>query len=105
MEAVYGQNTVTIPADAFNLIETIAVGATIIGAIISVVQGYQDNKGTGFSSKKLLSALITAVMGALALVNFGAIPEQTSGLTLIGVFIAYLLLGYGTDKGLARLDK
>ena len=89
------------------IIESIAVVAVIIGSVISVVDGYtsRTTKTTGFATKKLLSALITSIMGAITMINFGAIPDQTNGLSILGVFVSYLILGWGTDKGLARLDK
>jgi len=85
-------------------LQIIALSATIIGSLVAVGQGYADSP-EGFSVKKLISAIITAVTGSMLLVNLGMVPEQTNGMTILGVFIMYLILGYGADKGLSRLDK
>lgn len=100
----YAQTLGTTDAD---IIEYVAVGAVVLGAVIAVIDGYTSKKtaAVGFSIKKLISALTTSIMGAVVLINFGAIPAETNGASILGVFFTYLLIGWGTDKGLARLDK
>src|SRR3990167_2261918 len=102
---VYAQDSPQLAA-SIEIIEYVAVGSAIGGALVAVAQGISDSPtGTVISKKKVISAVITAVLSSLFLVNLGAIPELTNGLTLFGVIITYFILGYGTDKGLARLDK
>ncbi len=103
---VYAQEAGTIDDQDIETIQLIAVGATIGGSLIAVIQGYADApKEATFSIKKLTSAMITAVTGSFLLVNLGMLPSETNGMTLLGVVIAYLVLGYGGDKGLSQLDK
>lgn len=103
---VFAQDTGIVVNPQIQTLEIIALSATMAGSIIAVAQGYADRKdGVGFSSKKLLSAIITAVTSSMLLVNLGAIPEQTNGMTIVAVIISYLILGYGADKGLSRLDR
>ena len=103
---VFAQDTGIVVNPQIQTLEIIALSATMAGSIIAVGQGYADRKdGEKFSSKKLLSAIITAVTSSMLLVNLGAIPEQTNGMTIVAVIITYLILGYGADKGLSRLDR
>ena len=102
---VYAQTDI-VTNDQVETVQVTALSAAIVGSVISVVVGYTERPdGQGFSIKKLLSAIITSVMGSMLLVNLGAIPAETNGMTIVGIFISYLILGYGADKGLARLDK
>lgn len=57
-------------------IQILAVAAAIIGAAVAVAQGIANRpKDEPVSAKKILSALITSIMGALVLINLGAIVE------------------------------
>lgn len=88
----------------FSLAESLAVLATVCGALVSVYPGYKNSQ-EAFSSKKLTSAIITAVMGSITLINFGVIADQSNSMNLVAFLIVYFVLGYGTDKGLAKLDQ
>ena len=86
-------------------LQAIALIAATIGATGSAYLGYRKTQGEKFDVGKFFSAWITGIMGAFAMINLGAIPTDANGGSLIGVFLAYLLMGYGVDKGLARLDR
>lgn len=87
-------------------VEYLVVISTIFGSLISVYDGYNKSPdGTAFSKKKLLSAFITAITTSMFLISFDTLPAQVNGMSMIAVCISFFLLGYGGDKGLARLDK
>lgn len=87
------------------LVEFVALFSTIGGSLVNVFDGILNRPdGEGVSKKKILSAIITAVTSSMLLINFGMIPEQTSGMSILGIIVAYGILGYGGDKGLSRLD-
>lgn len=91
--------------ETLSLAEGIALIAAIAGASVSVYEGYSDRPdGEGFSKKKLTSAFITAITSAMLLINFGVIAEEAQNMNMIAFSVAYFLLGYGGDKGLAKLD-
>jgi len=104
-DSVYGQSS-DQEIVAFQVVEIVTVSATVFGAIISVYDGYTSRpSGEDFSKKKLLSAIITAIMTSMLLINFDTLPEQTSGMSLFAIAIGFLILGWGADKGLSKLDR
>lgn len=87
-------------------VEYVVVIATMAGALISVYQGYNDApEEVKFSRKKLLSAMITAITTSMLLINFATLPDTVSGQSLLAISIMFFIVGYGSDKGLAKLDK
>lgn len=87
-------------------VELLAVGAAIIGALLAVGQGIADRpKDQPISIRKTLSAVITAITASMLIVNLGALPDQIAGMSLVGIAIMFLMIGYGGDKALAKLDK
>ncbi len=104
---VFAQCTIEATDEEETLtIQIVAIVAAIAGAGVAVAQGIANKpKEESISAKKILSAVITSIMAALVLINLGAVVEQTDGMTILAIFIAYFLVGYGTDKGLAKLDK
>ena len=102
----YAQEAEIITDQQAEFIQIVALLSTVTGALISVGEGYSNRpEGSGFSGKELLSALITAITGSMFVINLGAVPEQTNGMTLIAVVVMYIILGYGSDKGLSSLSK
>lgn len=102
-EAFAEAKGVVLVSDA-EIIQIVAVGAAIAGSIVSVVNGWMTKVG-GFNKKKMFSALLTSVTGSMFLVNLGTVAETTSGLTLFATVIMFFIIGWGADKGLAKLDK
>ena len=104
-EQVYAE-TSTVIASELNIVEFVAVLSAVGGALVAVGQGIADSPtGTKISRKKVISAIITAITGSMLVVNLSTLSEQTAGLSLLAIVIMFGLLGYGSDKGLARLDK
>ena len=88
------------------IIALIAIVAAATGAIFSTAKGYWNSPDEEkYKKGRLASSLIIATMGSFALVNFNIISDQLTGLGYVGLVITYLLLGFGTDTGLAQLDK
>jgi len=85
----------------------IAVLATVSGAILSTIKGYFGaiDKGENYKVSRLISSVIIAVMTSLAIVNFGIINETLTSLGLVGLIVVQLVIGFGTDTGLSKLDK
>jgi len=94
----------TLTSDQVQLLQIVAVSSAVAGALVSVVNGWQNSTHT-FSKKKAFSAILTAITGAMFLVNLGAVAEQTNGMTLFAIIIMYFIIGWGSDKGLSKLDK
>lgn len=86
------------------IIGIIAIVAASAGAVLSTLKGYFGNK-EDYAKGKLASSLIIAILGSYALINFGLLADQVSGLGAVGLFVTYVLLGFGVDQGLSRLDK
>lgn len=87
-------------------VEYIVVISAIIGSLVSVYDGYNKSpEGTTFNKKKLMSAFITAITTSMFLISFNTLPDQVNGMSMVAICVSFFLLGYGGDKGLARLDK
>ena len=67
----------------------IAIAAAAIGAIASTVQGYWNSQ-SGYSLKKLSSALLTSCFFAFGIVNLTGIESQVSQLGLAGLVVSNL---------------
>lgn len=89
--------------------ETIALAALISassGAILSTISGWWNSPpDVGFKKGKLLSSLVIAVFGSFALVNFDIIQDQLTSIGLVGLITTYLMLGFGVDQSLSKLDR
>lgn len=86
------------------LIVLIAVVATMFGAILSTLKGYFGTEEP-YKVNRLISSLIISVMTAFAIVNFGVIQEQLDTVGLVGLIVLQLVIGFGTDQGLSKLDR
>ena len=87
-------------------VEYMVVISAIVGSLVSVYDGYNKSPdGTQFSKKKMMSAFITAITTAMFLISFDTLPAYVDGMSMVAICISFFLLGYGGDKGLARLDK
>lgn len=96
----------SVPGINVQNIQMIAMASTVIGALVAVgAKAVNLPAGQSFSLKKALSAIITSVTTSFTMVNLGLIPQETQGMTLFGIVIMYFILGYGTDRGLSKLDK
>ena len=93
-------------SNVINSVEYVVVIATVLGAIVSVYDGYNnappDEK---FSRKKLLSAMIKAVTVSLLAINFNILADQVSGMSLLAICILFFGFGFGADKGFSKLGK
>lgn len=87
-----------------DLLQVIAIVSAMFGAALSTFKGH-SNTNEPYNKKMLLSSLIISIMGSLTLINFKMIPEQFNEIGLVGTVIVYLLLGFGADQGLSKLDK
>lgn len=89
--------------------ETIQLAALIAassGAILSTISGWWNAPPeVGFKKGKLASSLIIAVFGAFALINFDIIQDQLTNIGLVGLVSTYLMLGFGVDQSLSKLDR
>ncbi len=103
-DLAFGQSDGVFTSDQTQFIEIIAVSSAIGGALVSVANG-AANSTTPFSVKKFISAMITAIIGSMFLVNLGALPQETGGMTLFAIVLTYFIIGWGGDKGLSKLDK
>jgi len=85
----------------------LAVLATVAGAVLSTIKGYFGAKANEevYKVSRLISSTIIAVMTALAIVNFGVINETLSTIGLVGLIVVQMVIGFGTDQGLSKLDK
>jgi len=86
------------------LIAIIAISSAVSGAIASTIQGYW-NSDSGYSLKKLSSAILTSAFFAFGIVNLTGLESQVSNLGMTGIVIANLLLGYGINKAHSALNK
>lgn len=82
----------------------LAVVSAVVGAIASTIQGYW-RADSGYSLKKLASAIISSGFTAFGIVNLVQIPEQIATLGVVGLTVSNLLLGYGIDQAHSNLDK
>jgi len=82
----------------------LAVVSAVVGAMASTVQGYWKAE-SGYSIKKLASAIISSGFTAFGVVNLVEIPNQVETVGVVGLVIANLLLGFGIDQAHAKLDK
>ena len=85
-------------------IALLAVVSALVGAVASTIQGYWK-ADTGYSLKKLASAIISSGFAAFGIVNLVNIPEQIALVGVVGLVMANLLLGYGIDQAHSNLDK
>lgn len=85
----------------------IAVFATVCGAILSTLKGYfgslAENKQ--YKVSRLISSIIIAVMTSLAVINFDILKDSITSLGIVGLIVVQLVIGFGTDQGLSKLDK
>ena len=87
-------------------VEYVVVIATVLGAVVSVYDGYNNApENEKFSRKKLLSALIKAVSMSLLAINFNILADQVSGLSFLAICILFFGFGFGADKGFSKLGK
>jgi len=87
-DLAYGETSV-LTSEQVQTVQIIAVTSTIAGALVSVGNGYANATPKVFSLKKSISAIITAITGAMLLVNLGTVPEQTSGITTFAIVIVF----------------
>lgn len=85
-------------------IALVAVISALSGSILSTVKGFSQS-GEKFKLGRLISSLIIGVFGSFTLINFGVVSSQLDTLGFVGLIITYLLLGFGADQGLSKLDK
>jgi len=82
-----------------------AVSFTILGAVLSVAKGFSKREpGEKFDVGQLMSSLIITVMTAFTMINFQVIADTLTQTGWVGVAIAFLILGFGADQGLSKLD-
>lgn len=82
----------------------IAVASTAFGAILSTLKGYFGTQEP-YKVNRLISSLIISIMVSLSIVNFNVIQDNLTSVGLVGLIVLQLVLGFGTDQGLSKLDK
>jgi len=89
------------------MIAVVAILAAELGAIASTIQGYWNAPPEQkYSTKKLLSALLSSGFTAFGLVNLSALSStDPSNFTWVGLILGNLILGFGIDKVHSVLDK
>lgn len=88
------------------LIVLAAIVCSAVGAILSTVKGWWDSpEDEKYSGGKLASSLIISIFASFTVVNLASLPEDLGATGWTGLAITYLLLGFGADTALSKLDK
>jgi len=86
------------------IIALTAISSCAIGAILSTLSGWWNGE-KNYAKGKLASSLIISVMASFSLVNFGVLQDQIGAIGLVGLVASFILLGFGTDQSLAKLER
>jgi hypothetical protein len=93
--------------DMNELLPLVAIASVIFGVGLSVANGYANRpEGTDFKFGKLFSSLIIGVMGSVSISMFTLqfVTDQVSELGVVAFALMFIMQGFGTDKGLSKLD-